>query len=151
MFRKNNYNIKLKDMLGYFLRFLFLIVILVLFSLSADNQIKEDVDGYFPPMLKIENQLYITAGHTLKNVDEEKLVQIGVVRGEVLNGIPEENYQANIVRKGTPIYIYNSAEAYENLFLLEGDILILNGEQYVIYQTTENLESKKQKRKVQPY
>ena len=144
-------NDKIKAILGYFLQVLFLIAVLTLCYFFADNQVKNDTNGEYPPMIKIEDNLYIITGHTLKNVDEEQLVQIGTVMDEISGAKPKENYQSNLVIKGAPIYIYNSVEAYENQFLLEGDILVFYDEQYVIFQTEDDISSKLQERKVQPY
>ena len=76
MFSKKVNHKMFKETATYFCQFLFFISVLALVYLFADNQIKTNADGQYPPMIKIEDNYYLLTGHTLKDVDEEQLVQI---------------------------------------------------------------------------
>lgn len=116
---------------------LILCAILLLILGAGYYQRYKSGDGEYPPIVRVMEQNYIITGHTLKNVDENALVQIGVITDTIAKGAPEKNFQANIPIKGAPVYMSTDCEMYEQNYLLEGDILVYYDEKYMIFEILE--------------
>ena len=124
---------------------------MLFFALGANLYVQRGQgDGEYPPIVRVMEQNYIISGHSLKNVKEEYLVQIGNVTDTINGGAPTKNFQANMSIEGAPIYISNDSKMYEKQYLLDGDILVYYDDEYMIFEIRETGQEW-MNRKVMPY